>query len=791
MISRVVELSSLALGADSGIEREKPRPHPLRQADYDLKFDNSTLFYDVFQDRDRVRLAGPPLLNLKNFVNDLKFSSNGSQPIETSFEDLDRTQHSWLLFEGACDSIQIEGDLVSESISVGESFSSQFEGRRALITKSKNNELVWIRDWVTFHVENQGIDSVIIYDNNSDQYSPQDILDTLEGIRGLEVAIVVVWPFKFGPQGGNWGGVKNAPWDSDFTEYGILEHARYRFLQDAALVISADVDELVMSDDGRPVAEIIASQGVPGLVYTGTWITTVKDDSETSGETVSFKNFIYYDKNSKPTTQKWAIRASQCKSASQWKTHSIPGVKLARTSEVRHRHFVGISSNWKTQRTNNTIFDSDKHVIDAALVNAQVISGIKAGEVLNTQGHPGPESLDSQRSQAFEFIKNNAEKADIPFPLDYSGEGDGPLCLKTHLEGHSLEVVISLNDDGFLIQMRGSNPRSHAWLSRIWGRESRQSESELDFITIGGGARSSREGSLIWELFVSKVSWMINRSKALSYPSVSEAEVSSPASLPTYWWTGRTNFGDLIGPLLVSELSGRPVHNMKDTGEVGQCLVTVGSVLNLLERPGTDIWGSGLIAPLHEKSIRHLREHKPSRIHAVRGWRTYKELTQKLGWEVPRIFGDPALLLPRVYSPKDFSSFDSVIIPHYQHAKYFEKFSDEFNVLNVERSAEEVVSEIANAQSVVSTSLHGLIVAQAYGVPWTWLRLNDVTLAGDQFKFEDFFTVLDRSKVSETFLSSSELSSSSLRSSFRAASLPQSKFDFNNLMDAFPRDFAM
>ena len=52
-----------------------------------------------------------------------------------------------------------------------------------------------------------------------------------------------------------------------------------------------------------------------------------------------------------------------------------------------------------------------------------------------------------------------------------------------------------------------------------------------------------------------------------------------------------------------------------------------------------------------------------------------------------------------------------------------------------------VVREIAAADAVVTTSLHGLVTADAFGIPATWTMLEP-PLSGGAFKFHDYESVL-------------------------------------------------
>jgi hypothetical protein len=51
------------------------------------------------------------------------------------------------------------------------------------------------------------------------------------------------------------------------------------------------------------------------------------------------------------------------------------------------------------------------------------------------------------------------------------------------------------------------------------------------------------------------------------------------------------------------------------------------------------------------------------------------------------------------------------------------------------------VREIAAAKAVVTTSLHGLVTADAYGIAATWTMLEP-PLSGGPFKFHDYESVI-------------------------------------------------
>lgn len=256
-----------------------------------------------------------------------------------------------------------------------------------------------------------------------------------------------------------------------------------------------------------------------------------------------------------------------------------------------------------------------------------------------------------------------------------------------------------------------------------------------------------------------------------------------------YWWDKRSNFGDAVGPWLVERMTGLAPVNARNTKIPNRPLFTVGSIIGQLSRNSADIWGSGLIAPLEDARLQKLRGLTDITVHAVRGKATRKELIEKLGWSVPEVYGDPALLLPRYLAPEpgQASAGKISVVPHYVHAKYFKAVAgDDLHVVDVKQGLETVVHEIAASRICVSTSLHGVIVAQAYGVPWVWLRIHDHKLGGDQFKFDDFFSTLDAEAVASSDVSGADVAGLDFRRLANQASLPPLTISLEDLAEALP-----
>lgn len=238
-----------------------------------------------------------------------------------------------------------------------------------------------------------------------------------------------------------------------------------------------------------------------------------------------------------------------------------------------------------------------------------------------------------------------------------------------------------------------------------------------------------------------------------------------------FWFTKHKspNFGDEITPYLFEKLSNKKVkrvfvfptkhnkvfeviillkgwlfnkYNFSDVKAyfygwfVKQYILSIGSILHFNFSPKAIVWGAGII---HAKS-----NVNPAKFIAVRGSITQNRI-KALGYIAPDVIGDPAVLLPKIYSSKTKKKYKLGIIPHIVHFEELSKYqSDEVLVIDFKtKNIEKVIDEICACELLFSTSLHGLIVPQSYGIPSIWCEIKDHPLSGDNTKFFDYFSAFD------------------------------------------------
>lgn len=177
------------------------------------------------------------------------------------------------------------------------------------------------------------------------------------------------------------------------------------------------------------------------------------------------------------------------------------------------------------------------------------------------------------------------------------------------------------------------------------------------------------------------------------------------------------NTGDIVTPYLLKQLGVTPHWVRKGTKEK---FMGSGSIARFAKE-GDTLWGTGII----DSSDKIHPEANPL---CVRGPKT----GEKCGCEV---YGDPGLLMPMYAPMRTKNSFDYMVIPHYVHRHLMHPNMVWIDPLT--KDVERTCLMISTANCVISSSLHGIIIAHAYGIPAGWWR-PDERLTGDDVKFQDY-----------------------------------------------------
>jgi len=202
------------------------------------------------------------------------------------------------------------------------------------------------------------------------------------------------------------------------------------------------------------------------------------------------------------------------------------------------------------------------------------------------------------------------------------------------------------------------------------------------------------------------------------------------------------NLGDYLSEVVVEYFLEKKGLSLSSKVEEKKHLYAIGSIL-LMGYQDATIWGSGLpFAPSWLRSIPHKKVFRKLDIRCVRGPLTQKRLAA-LGHKCPDVYGDPAVLMPLIYNPQAVKKTQEfVIIPHFsQEANLRKKYSDACVVSMRTSDYESVIDSICSAKKVVSSSLHGIILAESYGVPAVYYSDRPELY---NFKYEDWYASTDR-----------------------------------------------
>ena len=198
----------------------------------------------------------------------------------------------------------------------------------------------------------------------------------------------------------------------------------------------------------------------------------------------------------------------------------------------------------------------------------------------------------------------------------------------------------------------------------------------------------------------------------------------------TFWVNGKPNFGDQLTPY-VFDYFGIP-HSM--SAKLGKCqAMCIGSIAHR----ATDnmlVLGSGLMFE-NKFPINPNADYR-----FVRGPYTRQKILDA-GGNCPEIYGDPAMLLP-LFCDESKKEYDVGIVPHYVDYEYTKQKYPEYKVIDVINTDPlAVAKEITKCKKIISTSLHGIIAAHAYGIPAAWVKFSK-KVKGDGIKFNDHYASL-------------------------------------------------
>jgi len=226
----------------------------------------------------------------------------------------------------------------------------------------------------------------------------------------------------------------------------------------------------------------------------------------------------------------------------------------------------------------------------------------------------------------------------------------------------------------------------------------------------------------------------------IKYPSWLKGIINRNV-VKVHWGRNKKNFGDCLSPYILKHYGFTPVYTQESDSQI----VLAGSILQWLPKDYNGvIFGTG-------GDDQHYCFPKAT-ILGLRGKRTLENLIFSNKNEI--ILGDPGLIVNYVFPKIEKKEFILGIVPHFvddKHDiinKFKEKFGDEVLFIDVLRDAKYVIRDIKRCKHIASSSLHGLITADAFNIPNIRFVIRETMPSGFfDYKFDDYYSSINAKRI--------------------------------------------
>lgn len=202
-----------------------------------------------------------------------------------------------------------------------------------------------------------------------------------------------------------------------------------------------------------------------------------------------------------------------------------------------------------------------------------------------------------------------------------------------------------------------------------------------------------------------------------------------------HWGRGLNNFGDCLQPDILRCYGFTPVYVPQRRSDV----VLAGSILQWVP---SDYKGIILGTGGGEQNY----DFPNAYIVGVRGELSLSRLKQE---SVIGVVGDPGLIMNKVFPDKVDKTNQLGVIPHFvdkDHVilrQWAARFGKDSLLIDVLRNPRDVIHDIKSCEYIVSSSLHGLIIADAFDIPNARFVIRE-TMPTEfyDYKFKDYYSSL-------------------------------------------------
>jgi pyruvyltransferase len=183
----------------------------------------------------------------------------------------------------------------------------------------------------------------------------------------------------------------------------------------------------------------------------------------------------------------------------------------------------------------------------------------------------------------------------------------------------------------------------------------------------------------------------------------------------------------MLTPVILAVASGRPVIFSDESNRTDPRWLVAGSIL-AHARPGDVVCGTG--------SFDGVAALQGVDVIALRGPITASRAGVPAG-----LMGDAGLMMPCVYDEARQKKFALGIVPHYVDLESVAGLdAPDTAVISVWSPVREFISRLRECSLIAASSLHGLVLAEAYGIPAIRIRFPSSSAIRDfELKHEDYY----------------------------------------------------
>lgn len=341
MMSHSPKLQTLRIDHSAGISRAVPSDVAVLSAAFFEQYDNETLFYDLIDlGQCHYCLVAPPLYNLRPVLDTMLTKCAPSIRVSV------RHRHAYdeiYLTVPPADDTSFRRNLTEKfNLQPSSIDPSLFSGRRVLFTQNKNNNLEWLQYWMAFHHKHHGADALMLFDNNSDRYSLDTLRSTLLDQPGFASVRIVGSDHRYMPSAATCTNMHSCL----FLQSALMRIARLRWLSHAASILSCDIDELVIHDEGKSVFQAAEKSWFGAEVFNGAWTYPFGQAGDVKHDDHKFIRL------SDPISRsKYCYRPRSYMGRGELHVHTVHGAmrnqflnQMKKTSAFQYLHCTGIST---------------------------------------------------------------------------------------------------------------------------------------------------------------------------------------------------------------------------------------------------------------------------------------------------------------------------------------------------------------------------------------------------------------------------------------------------------------